>query len=327
MTEQINFGRLCKIIESYKGKEVAITFHSIGDRDGVASAQALAEYLEGATIATPDFITRSAERMLHKLGYKKITNRDLGNPDAIIVLDTNTLDALGSMKGKIQDSTAQVLFIDHHIFPKAPYKSAIIFNDESYTSTTSIIYEVLKQISHSPSKNVARLMLYGIIADSAEFKNATSLTFRQISELLGIIGSEYEEIIYDIDRKPPPQIRADEISDIFKSTVEINGDYVIIYGETKMHASEVAEMAMGLGADIALFWRQNKEEASISARMAPNLDKKLSLHLGRLMQDAGPILEGSGGGHPCAAGAYGPNIKAAKDAVSKILSEIKGKMA
>jgi nanoRNase/pAp phosphatase (c-di-AMP/oligoRNAs hydrolase) len=47
-------------------------------------------------------------------------------------------------------------------------------------------------------------------------------------------------------------------------------------------------------------------EVSFSARMRPPLDRKLHLHLGVLMQSLAKIINGTGGGHPCAAGAYGP---------------------
>ena len=60
--------------------------------------------------------------------------------------------------------------------------------------------------------------------------------------------------------------------------------------------------------------------------MQPYLDKKLGIHLGSLMQEAGSMLEGNGGGHPCAAGAYGPAKDNINIAANRILNSIRRKI-
>lgn len=326
MSDSISFKELCKLIQSYKGKKVSITFHTIGDRDSVSSAVALSEFLGSSEIVTPDFITRNAERMLKDLDYNNVMTKSLGDPEIIIILDTNTLEGLGGLKQQIKRSDAEILFIDHHAMPKNPYERAKIFNDESFNSTSSIAYEVLNQLNFKFTDTSSRILLYGIVSDSAGFKNATALTFKQISNILTFLKADYAEIMYDTSFISPPQIRMDEIRDMSRSNVEKYGNYIIMYGKTDMHANEVAERAVAMGADIALFWSVNKKEASISARMYPNLDKKLSLHLGKVMQDAAPFINGNGGGHPCAAGAYGPKTSGIEQAISRIVAEIKEKM-
>lgn len=326
MSESISFKELCKLIQSYKSRKVSITFHTIGDRDSVSSAVLLSEFLGEAEIITPDFITRNAERMLKDLNYKDIISKPIDKPEAIIVLDTNTIETLGGLKPQIQKSDAEILFIDHHTAPREPYARAKIFDDESFNSTSSIIYEALNELGFKFTDRNSRLILYGIVSDSAGFKNATALTFKQISSLLTILNADFAEIMYNTSSVSPPQTRIEEINDMLKSKIEKCGSYIIMYGKTSMHANEVAERAIGIGADVAVFWSVNKKEASISTRLYPSLDKKLNLHLGKVMQDAAPLIDGNGGGHPCAAGAYGPKISGAEQAVSKVIAEIKEKM-
>lgn len=322
MTGKIDFKALCETIESYKGRRVGITFHSIGDRDGVSSAVALAEYFEDATVATPDFITRSAKRMLDDLGLKKRISTSIGNPDVMIILDTNTFESLGKLKEKALRAD-EVLFIDHHTMPRNPNPRPTIFNDESFNSTASIVCRLFDELGFGLDENMAKLLLYGIAADSADFKNATSLTFKQVSSLLDISRSDYSDILLEMSSVSSSKIRYQQIKDIFNSDLEVYGDYVIVCGETSLHANEAAERALAMGADISIFWAIRKEEISISGRMFPGLDKKLSIHLGKIMQDAASFIDGNGGGHPCAAGAYGPKINGSAAAVSKILSEIR----
>ncbi len=325
MTGKIDFKALCKTIESYKGRKVGITFHSIGDRDGVSSAVALAEYFEDATVATPDFITRSARRMLDDLGLNKKITTSLGNPDIMIILDTNTLEPLGRLKEKAHRAD-EVLFIDHHAIPRNPDPRSTLFNDESFNSTASIVCRLFDEIGFGLDENTAKLLLYGIAADSADFKNATSLTFKQVSNLLDISRSDYSDILFEMSSVSSSKVRYQQIKEIFNSDLEVYGDYVLVCGETSLHANEAAERSLAMGADVSIFWAIRKNEISISGRMSPGLDKKLSIHLGKIMQDAAPFIEGNGGGHPCAAGAYGPKITGAGAAVSKILSEIRERM-
>ena len=74
--------------------------------------------------------------------------------------------------------------------------------------------------------------------------------------------------------------------------------------------------AIKIGADIALFYSESENEISFSARCRPTLDAEMNMHLGRIMRAISGTIEGTGGGHPCAAGAYGPK-KEGRDAFVK----------
>ncbi len=325
--EFLDLPRLCGIIKNYKDKSVTITFHSVGDRDSVASALALSEYLADADIATPDFITRNARNMVSRLYYGKRIKKSIRNGGAVIVLDANTLNSLSNFKETILSSKSEILFIDHHIAPKSIPPNSSIFNSEEYNSTSSIIYDVLKCLNVNIGRKIALTLLYGIIADSAGLRNATPHTFMQMSELIPLSGKRYQDLVAESGKNIPENIRYLSILDIKTATVEEVGKYVLVYGKSASHPNSVAEMALNIGADIAVFWSVKENEASISSRMQPNLDKKLGIHLGAIMQRAGSELNGNGGGHPCAAGAYGPAKENINTAISRLINELKERMA
>ena len=66
---KVDFDGLCGILREYRGRKVLLTFHSIGDRDGVGSAAALSSFFSDSVVATPDFITNNAKKMLEYVGY------------------------------------------------------------------------------------------------------------------------------------------------------------------------------------------------------------------------------------------------------------------
>ncbi|MGC8586717.1 MAG: DHH family phosphoesterase [Candidatus Micrarchaeia archaeon] len=324
----VDFEYVYNFIKSNSGRKFLITFHSIGDRDGVGAAIALSKYLTNSVVATPDYITSNAKHMLEHAGYsKEIRSVYPEDAEIIIVLDTNNFKSLGGFASTIINSGKQVLFIDHHLLSTGLERDAIIYSDENFNSTSSIVYELLKRLGLPIDKESAILLLNGIISDSADFQNATPQTFRQVADLLDTARMEYTDILSYFHEKVPLANRYSLINDIFASNAEIVGGYIIIYGRSNIHANIAADMALRLGADASLFWLINEKEVSISARLRPPLDRKLSLHLGKVMQDASEIIGGNGGGHPCAAGAYGPEKERAPDAIGKILGEIKYKFA
>jgi nanoRNase/pAp phosphatase (c-di-AMP/oligoRNAs hydrolase) len=321
---ELNFTELQEFLKANIQKRFLLTFHSIGDRDGVGSAVALSVYLKNSEVRTPDFITNNARRMLDQVGYKgKIDKASTKGIDIIVVLDANNLEALSSFKEDVKAFEGTVVFIDHHLLPTQSDKKYLTFSDETYNSTASIIYDLMKSLGIGINKKTAILLLNGIISDSADFRNATAYTFKQVGELLDIANISYSDILEYFHENIPLHSRYDLINDIYSSKVEIVGKYLLIYGQASMHANVVADIAMKLGADASLFWLISDKEASISARLRSPLDKKLSIHLGRVMQSISKTLEGNGGGHPCAAGAYGPNKEMIGKAVEEALILIK----
>jgi bifunctional oligoribonuclease and PAP phosphatase NrnA len=327
VTQYIDLGQLAKIMKEHKDKTVVLTFHSLGDRDGVGAAVALSGYFSNATVITPDFITHNARKVLKKTGYtEEIPSKLPKSFDALIVLDTNTTEQLGELKKEIKKLDKPVIYIDHHLKPKNPEENAILFDSEGYNSASSITYELLKILEMKIDRKEAILLLNGIISDSADFKNSTPLTFKQVSELLEIANISYSELSDEFSEETSLDQRYNMIKNIFNAEVEKLNHHLLVYGETTIPANAVADAAIKLGADASVFWLKAKE-VSISARLRPPLDEVYNIHLGKIMQQVGSILDGNGGGHPCAAGAYGPALSKSEEAINKVMSEIKEKLS
>jgi nanoRNase/pAp phosphatase (c-di-AMP/oligoRNAs hydrolase) len=323
----VSFKELCGALREYRDGKVLLTFHSIGDRDGVGSAAALSSYFTNSVVATPDFITNNAKKMLEYVGYDKhLETRFHEDADLAIILDANTPEVLGEFKERLEKFGGAVMVIDHHS-PHDGFRGEVRgFNDESYNSTASIVYAALKELGAEVSKGAAFLLLNGIIADSADLHNSSPETFRQIADLLEISKVDFSFISQYFHANVPVNSRYETVEDIYASKAEIVGDYVIMYGRAHAHANVAADAALNLGADAAVFWTTTEREAALSARLLSPLDKKLGIHLGIMMQGVAGIVGGTGGGHACAAGAYGSRREGAQDAGEEVVRKIKEKM-
>ena len=320
----IDFEILRSTLMDYRTKKVMLTFHSLGDTDSVSSAFGLADYFTDSTIATPDLITANSKRILDKLGFddRRITDKFDDSAELVVLLDVNNFEDCGVFKSKLEARRGKILIIDHHAAQSLNKANVLEFNDEFYNSTASIVYELLKQSGIMISKSIAELLALGIISDSAEFRNASYRTFEEVGELLSIANVDYVSLLPIMQHTASVDSREQSIHDLFGSKVTVVAGLLFASGIAKGHANQSADDAIKIGADLALFYSVNKREVSFSARLRPPLDNELGIHLGRVMRDLAPIIGGHGGGHPCAAGAYGPSISKSVEFASKFVSEI-----
>ena len=331
LIRKLDFDELVNTIRSYFEKEVLITFHSIGDRDAVGSAVALSEYLPNSTVAMPDFLTNNAKKMLASVGYDKKISAKFQEKEVVIVTDANNTAVLGPFAKDLATYSGEVLFIDHHLeqeeltteLPNA--KSVLLFSDESFNSTSSIVYAVLQRLGKKISKEAALLLVNGITADSADLQNASPLTFLQLSQLFEISGTSYAALQEQYHENIPIENRYMTVADVQRAHVEKIGNYLLVFGKATEHANVAADTAMNMGADAAVFWAVTQYEGSVSARLRSPLDRKLGIHLGTFMREIAPLLSGSGGGHACAAGAYGPEKERAEEAALHVVSKLREK--
>jgi nanoRNase/pAp phosphatase (c-di-AMP/oligoRNAs hydrolase) len=308
--ERLNIDELARILEEIKNERVMLTFHSMGDTDSVSSAYALAMHMPNATVATPDEITANSGRILRKLGFAPddMSREFQDSASVVILVDANNFGDCGPFGPQLEAYKGRIIIIDHHAKVEIQRENTYVFDDESYNSASSIVYELLKKLGFDIDKNCAMLLLTGIISDSAELKNSDYRTFLQIGELLKAAGSDYNEVQNIMQHLADPYARAKTIGDMAGAHVEIVDGILLAYGGAHAHANIAADLMIKAGADVSLFGTQSETEVSFSARLRPLFDRKLGLHLGVLMRKLAPIINGSGGGHPCAGGAYGNGI-------------------
>jgi bifunctional oligoribonuclease and PAP phosphatase NrnA len=327
--EKIDFKALKDIITRNTDKRVFLTFHSIGDTDSVSSAFGIARLFNNATIATPDFITGNSRRILEKLEFD-INMIEKGfdeKADMVVLLDVNNFEDCGSFAAPLRAFKGTILIIDHHTPNNIAKDNVFAFNNESYNSAASIVYDLIKSAGVSVNKNLAKLIAIGIISDSAELRNAFPKTFIQIGELLQNGGTDYQMLIFELQHIASIKTRSDFVKDLFNSRVVLKSNLLMLHGIVRIHANKIADDAIKIGADVSIFYTCNKKEVSFSARMRPPLDKKYKINLGKIMKSLAPIINGHGGGHPCAAGAYGSNMSNASAFMEAFIEEINRKFS
>jgi len=326
--EKINFDSLLFLLKEAKekNKKILITFHSVGDSDSVSSAIALKRFFgDNARVSTPDYITANATRMLKiaNINENEISKGFDTDCDIVVLVDVNAFEDCGSFNYYLNDFKGDIVIIDHHTLHNIEKDKVYVYNDENSNSTASIIYEIFEQLEFDVDVKIKYLLVYGIISDSADLKNAFPKTFIQIGKLLEDTGSNYQALLNMIEPLPDPKSRLNVLIDSCAAEKYIIGNILFIYGRAHSHANVSADVALKAGADLALFFSIGAEGISFSARLRETLDKKYDLHMGKIMKMLAPIIRGSGGGHPCAAGAYGPVTSTENEFKEAFMEELK----
>lgn len=324
MSRKIGIDELVSILSNNADSRVMVTFHSIGDTDSVSSAFALSRILKHVSIRAPDFITSNSKYTLKQAGIE-IEGLEEGfveDAELIVLVDVNNFADCGKFEEMLERNSGKVLVIDHHAASKAG--DATVFNDETYNSTASIVYEVMSRMGFVPDIQTAEVLAMGIYSDSAEFKNATPKSFIQMGQLLEIAGIGLQELLEKLKRISTPEARERTVDELFNSESSIIKEMLYIKGTTSMHAAIAADDAIKIGADVALFSSESESEISFSARLRPTLDVERGLHLGFIMKNIARTIDGTGGGHPCAAGAYGSKKEGMKEFIKEFEKQVFG---
>ena len=171
----VQFETFRTIIESHT--RFVLTTHVNPDGDGLGTEVALADYLQKqgkqATIlncsATPDNYLFLA-KLYPIFQFDPSTHTEvIENAEVIIVLDTNQLDRLMTMKSFLLSSQAVKVCIDHHLEPTEFADLYIL--DESSTSTGEIVYRLMNYLTGRSIDRETAISLYtAIMTDSGSFR-------------------------------------------------------------------------------------------------------------------------------------------------------------
>ncbi len=282
--------------------------HSIADLDAVASGLALKLYLKNADIVAPDHINSEANKFLHFMEHKPLYLKDIAPSDYKfkILLDTNSKAMVPGAESLEFDC-----IIDHHSTHEDKFGAKNELIDNTVPSTCELIYPLFKKID----SDIALCLVCGIISDTARFKSAKPGTFRIIAELLPKCAMSYEEILELVEVKPDVSHRLSVLKACSSAKITQSEDIIVATSVAESLEAYAASELIDLGADFSFVGRLGKGTALISARMRPEYAGRVDLP--KVMEEAAHMIGGTGGGHPCAAGATGKNPAAMQKALAR----------
>lgn len=308
----MSFAQITSLLNAIDARFAVLLCHHNADPDALCSAYALASLLKqlrpemDVEIGATHGISRLARHLLQHLPIEVKTQPSVERANAIVLVDTNTIQQLDSLAEKVRNSRAPIIVIDHHAgHPETEEVAKICITNEETSSTCEIVYDFYRQTGVKPGGNEAKALFLGIAFDTRHFVLANSATLKNIAELIdaGVNAQETLSLLslpMDFSERVA-RLKASRRTRLFRV-----GKWIIALSHVSAYQASAARAMIELGAHVAAVAGEKNGALEISLRSSLEFYKETNIHLGRdIAKPAGEYLRGMGGGHATAAGVNG----------------------
>ena len=289
------------------GGRIVILGHHNADPDVIGAAQGVRELVttlrpeSQVQVFLPDDVSHLSRSLAASLGVVIDEEVILEDPDTFIVVDTGSLSQLGPYEKVVREAGGKVVLIDHHLQGPEHEDACLSIVEPEASSASEIVYRIMRHHGVKPSHVTASALLSGMTFDSRHFSIGGASLFRAASELLEVVGDVAgvkERLVQPMSySEKVARLRAGQRSEILSV-----GEWVTAFSVLGSFQSSGARALVALGADVAAVAGEDKGELRVSLRSSNELFSRTGLHLGELAARLGAEFDGSGSGHPTAAG-------------------------
>ena len=292
-----------KVLAGISGR-TAISFHSRADPDAVASAIAIAPLVPRAVVRCPDEVDSSAKNLLASLGYGMLAfckPQEIHQYQNLVFVDVSNSDLMGPIGGELGKFKGKILVVDHHLHGKRMKCDASLIQREK-SSCAEVVLQLWLACGKKLPPQLAQLLLAAVVADSADLKSANAQTFEAVAYLLQRSGTTYPQARQLVIRPPDVSEKLATLKAAANASITRVGPSLVV-ASTQTNAFELAcaQALVACGADVA--FAANPDKGRISGVRRESLPATVSV--GLIMEQAGRVFKGSGGGHANAGGARG----------------------
>jgi nanoRNase/pAp phosphatase (c-di-AMP/oligoRNAs hydrolase) len=278
--------------------------HLNADPDAIGSSIAVYEYLRSKKleprIAAAGSINALARNLIKKLKYKIEINPALGDVDTLVIRGTSSFSQLAPVD--VKNFSGRLFVIDHHN-PDLEMKGKCekgIFR-ETVTSTSELVFELLKEEGFDFSKNVSLALITGIVTDTAHLQFARSDTLRIVAELLEASKMTFPDVLNLISIPTEPSRKIAHLKSASRVEMQKIDEWIIALSYVSSFEASAARALVKIGADVAFVCSNEKGDARVSVRANNNFVKKTKINFAKeYAPELTKALDGSGGGHAAA---------------------------
>jgi nanoRNase/pAp phosphatase (c-di-AMP/oligoRNAs hydrolase) len=308
----MSFIEITNLLEAIDAKFVVLLCHHNADPDAICSAYALSSLLKKSRpqmtieVGAAHGISRLSKHLLDHLPAEVKTQPSVEKAQAIVLLDTNTIQQLDDLAERVRNSKTPIIVVDHHtVHPETEHLAKISITDETASSTCEIVYNFYRQAGITPSGDEAKALFLGIAFDTRHFVLANSSTLKNIAGLIdaGVNAQETLSLLslpMDFSERVA-RLKASRRTKLFRV-----GEWIIALSHVSAYEASAARAMVELGAHVAAVAGERDGSLEVSLRSSIDFFKKTDVHLGKdVAKPLGEYLHGMGGGHATAAGVNG----------------------
>ncbi len=318
-------------LKKFKGKKILLLGHKNADPDSVCSVIALSEGLKQIGINSRTGVIESASKIAQKI-LDELNEQVEINPkldvDLVVLLDMSTEGQLSDFYKNVINSEAKKMILDHHAVHDYTIKADFSFIDEKVSSTTALVYDLLKELKIKPDEKIAKTILLGMVAETAHLQYASIKDFQIISELMSKFNLDYRWIVSVLETPLDISERIARLKAAQRVKFEQIGKFLIARSEISSFEASAARLLIRAGADAAIVIAKKEKEIRVSTRSTQKFYEKTKIDLSKdAISGIARIIGGTGSGHPTAAGANGKLPNKSEEAFRHFFGFLKEKLA
>jgi len=303
---------LTNLLDKVHARFVVLLCHHNADPDAIGAAYALSSLLERlrprikTEIAAAEGPSRLSKHLLNTLQLKIVPDPKFGKADAIILLDTNTIQQLGEWAEIVKTSNSPIIVVDHHAsHPETEQLATLLVSDENASSTCEIVYKFFMDMNVRFTESEAKALFLGIAFDTRHFILANSTTLKIVADLIDA-GVNAQEVLNLLSLPMEESERIARLKASRRVRLLKVGVWIVAFSNVSAYQASAARALISLGAHVAIVAGQKNDKLRVSMRASQEFYKVTRVHLGRdLAKPLGEYLRGMGGGHSVSAGANG----------------------
>jgi phosphoesterase RecJ-like protein len=303
---------LLSLLDTINAEFIILLCHHNADPDAIGSALALSSLLQRirprlkVEIGAAEGPSRLSKHILNELSMTLVQNPSIEETDAIILLDTNTIQQLGDWVDRVKGSKSPIIVIDHHAsHPDTEQLATLYLANENVSSTCEIIYQFYADMKLKITEIEAKLLFLGVAFDTRHFILANSTTLKIVADLIDS-GIDAQETLSLLSLPMSDSERLARLKAAKRVKLLKIQDWIIAISLVGAYQASAARALISLGAHVGIVVGQKDTQLKISMRATRNFYTTTKVHLGRdIAKPLGVHLKGMGGGHALSAGVNG----------------------
>ena len=325
----MSFNQILKILDQKGAVNVLLLCHHNSDPDAVCSAYAFQGLLKKlrpnikSEIGTGLGISKLTKHLCSFIPITVNLHPEVDKAQVIILLDTNTIQQLGSLTDKVSRTEVPIVVVDHHaVHPDTQGLCKLCITAEDASSTCDIVYGFYKEQNIKPDLNEAKALFLGMAFDTRHFVIASSSTFKAVADLIDD-GINAQEALSMLAIPMDFSERVARVKACRRAKIIRINNWIIAFSHVSAFQASAARALTDLGAHMSAVAGMKGENIEISLRCTREFSEKTGIHLGKdIAKPLGETLKGMGGGHAMAAGVNGTGeIKAGLKRCLRLLKE------
>ena len=305
----MTFNDIIQLLDETHAAYVLLLCHHNSDPDAVCSAYAFLGLLEkvrpkiNAEIGTGQGVSKLTKNLFKYIPITVNLQPNVEKAQAIILLDTNTIQQLDNLAERVSKTTAPIIVVDHHIaHPETQAIAKLCITKEEASSTCDIVYGFYKEQNLKPEPAEAKALFLGMAFDTRHFVLASSSTFKAIADLVDN-GVNAQEALAMLAMPMDFSERVARVKACRRAKIIRIDNWIIALTHVSAFQASAARALTDLGAHMSAVAGEKGEGIEISLRCSREFTEKTGIHLGRdIAKPLGEALQGQGGGHAMAAG-------------------------